>query len=262
MGQNRLDMTDFIQCRRTAVLEDDFFTYTDAQMWTKTLTGSATSPTLTNPNSSSGVISMGNVSNQVNSSALVVSTIKPFIFAANRPMYMECEIQYTEANTNTAGVFFGMASAFGATFLADTTTLPIATGSAVGIYKLTGELFWRGMVNVNGVQVLSGLTLESSQPSPTTTFQRLAIKVDMVGSTGLEVTFFVGQRDTPGADAAFPAGLTQMRESTSGFNKPVKLRIASTSAVAMAAGWMVKQITATNPEILVVDYVHFSNLRT
>ncbi len=255
-------MTDFLEKRRTAALEDDFFTYTDAQLWTKTLTGAATAPTLTNPNSSSGVLSLGNVSNQANSSALVVSTIKPFIFAANRPMYMECELQYTEANTNTSAIFFGMASAFGPTFLADTTTLPIATGSAVGIYKLTGETTWKGMVNVNGVQTLTGTTLESSQPSPTTTFQRLAIKVDAIGSTNMEITFFVGQRDTPGADAFFPAGLTQMREATSGFNKPLKIRVSNASAVAMAAGFMIKQITVTNPETLVMDYVSFSNLRT
>lgn len=252
-------MTDFVEKRRTPALEDDFWTYTDTQLWTKTVTGAG--QTLTNPNSPGGVLSLGNAGSAANSSVVVASTIKPFVFAANRPMYLECELQYTEAATNGCGVFFGMASAFGATFLADTTFIPVVTGSAVGIYKLAGETVWRGMVNVNGVQVLTGPTLESSQPSPTTTFQRLAIHVDMIGAN-MEVTFFAGQRDTPGADAAFPAGLQQFREAASGFNKPIKLRISSASAVAMAAGFIEKQLNAGNAETVVVDYVSFSHLRT
>ena len=260
MGQNRVDFSDLVEKRRTAFLEDDFFQYTDAQLWTKTLTGAATAPTLTTPNSSGGVISLGNGSTNANSSAIVATTIKPFIFAASRPMYGVCELQYAEAATNNAGIFFGMASAMGATFLADTTGVPIATGSAVGIYKQAGDTIWRGMVNVNGVQVLTGATLESSQPSPTTTFQKLAFQVDVVG-LNLEATFFVGQRDTPGADSAFPAGLTQMREATSGFNKPLKLRIPFASAVAMAGAVVLKQYSATS-ETLVVDFVSFSHLRT
>src|SRR5262249_41833729 len=101
---------------------------------------------------------------------------------------------------------------------------------------------------------------ESSQPSPTTTNQILRIQVDAVG-TNLEATFAVGQRDTVGTDAVFPAGLTQMREASSGFNKPIKLRIASTSSVAMALGVIMKQFSATS-ETLVVDYMAAAILRS
>src|SRR5262245_56643152 len=173
MGQNRVDLMDELQNRRTAWLFDDFWTYTDTQLWTKTNTGAG--QTLTNPNSASGVLSLGNGGSAANSTTLVQTTIKPYIFASNRPMVAECQLQYTEAATSGCGVFFGFASAFGATFLADTTFIPAVTGSAVGIYKQAGDTLCRGMVNVNGVQVLSGVTLESSQPSPTATFQILRV---------------------------------------------------------------------------------------
>lgn len=260
MGQNRCDFSDLIEKRRTCFVEDDFNVYVDANLWTKTLTGAATAPTVTNPDAQSGVISLGNGSTNANSSAIVATTRKMWTFAASRPMYAAAEIQYAEANTNQAGIFFGFGSAIGATFLADTTGAPVVTGSAVGIYKLPGELVWRAMLNVNGVQVLSGLTLESTQPSPTATFQKLAIQVDVVGS-GLEATFYTGQRDGPGSDATVPVGLQQFREASSGFGKAVKLRMAFASAAAMQFAVILKQFSATS-ETLVVDLMSASSLRT
>jgi hypothetical protein len=260
MGMNKIDLMDELQNRRTSWLFDDFHSYTDTQLWTKTLTGSATAPTVTNPAASNGVISLGNVADQINASAIVATTLKNWTFAANRPMFAEASIQYTEAATNNAAIFFGFASAMGATFLANTTSVPIVTGSAAGIYKLFGETVWRALLNVNGVQVLSGLTIESSQPSATTTFQTLRVQVDIVG-TNVEATFFVGQRDTPGGDASYPVGLTQLREAASGLARPVKLRLAYASSAAMSVSAKVKQLTAA-PETLVVDYMAVGNLRT
>lgn len=259
MGQNRVDLMDELQNRRTAWLFDDFQNYTDTQQWTKTNTGAGQS--LTNPDGSSGVISLGNAGSAANSSTIVASTRKNFTFASNRAIIAECQLQYTEAATSGCGIFFGFASAFSATFLADTTFIPVATGSAVGIYKQAGDTLWRAMLNVNGVQLLSGATLESSQPAPTSTFQILRVQVDMVGAN-IEASFFVGQRETPGADAVFPAGLIQMREAASGFGKPVKLRMSSASAAAMALGVIEKQLNAGNAETVVVDYLAVANVRT
>lgn len=260
MGLNKPDLMDELQNRRTAWLFDEFWSYTSGQLWTSTLTGAATAPTVTNPNTNGGAISLGNVSTNANSSAVVQTTIKPFTFASNRSLIAEAQIQYTEANSTNAGVFFGFGSAIGATFLADTTGAPVVTGSAAGIYKQAGDTLWRAFVNVNGVQVNSGATIESSQPSPSTTFQILRVQVDLVGAN-IEATFFVGQRETPGADAVFPAGLQQLREAASGFNKPIKLRISSASAVAMSLGMILKQFSATS-ETLVVDYACAAVLRT
>lgn len=259
MGQNRVDFADELEKRRTCFLFDEFHVYTDTQLWTKTLTGAG--QTVTNPDGQSGVISLGNGGSAANSSAIVATTRKNWTFAASRPMYMECQLQYAEAATSGAGIFFGVSSGFGATFLADTTFVPSTNFSGCGIYKQAGDTVWRGITSVGTTQQLTGVTLESSQPSPTTTFQILRVMVDVVG-TNLEVTYFVGQRETPGADGVYPAGLQQLRESTSGFNKPIKHRVAFASAAAMQFGVMEKQLNAGNAETVVVDYMGLYSLRT
>jgi hypothetical protein len=256
---NKLDFADELEKKRTAFLFDDFQTYTSGtSYWTSTLTG--TGPTVTNPNGESGVISLGNAASTANASAIVATTRSNWTFAAARPMYGEAQIQYTEAATSGCAIYFGFSSAFAAAFLADGTGVPIGVFSGAGIYKQFGDTLWRGIVSVGSTQQLTGGTLESSQPSPTTAFQVLRVQVDVQGAN-LEVSLFAGLRDLPGGDSIYPPyGGQQLRDPV--WSKPLKLRVPWAGAAAMQFGIMVKQLNAASAETVVCDYLGAYSLRT
>lgn len=194
-----------------------------------------------------------------------MTTRENFTPATSRPLIYEACIQYTEAATDDMGIFLGFSSDFAAVLLADTTSVPDTDMTAFGVYKRFNELAWRAFSSVGTLQN-DTLSLESSQPSPTTTFQIVRVQVDVVG-TNLEVTYHVGQVGWPGAGSnvgaagVFPVGLQQLREAASGFGKPIKHRIPFSGAVKMGVGAYMKQLSAT-AETLVVDYIAAGNLRT
>jgi hypothetical protein len=256
---NKLDFADELEKKRTAFLFDDFQTFTSGtSYWTATPTG--TGLTITNPDGESGIISLGNAASLANASGIVATTRKNWTFAASRNMYGEAQIQYTEAATSGCAIYFGFSSAFGATFLADGSGVPAGNFSGAGIYKQFGDTLWRGIASVGTTQQLTGGTLESSQPTPTTAFQVLSVQVDVQGAN-LEVTLRAGLRDLPGGDSVGPPyGGQQLRDPV--WSKPLKLRVPWAGAVPMQFGLMMKQLNAGNAETVVCDYLGAYSLRT
>jgi hypothetical protein len=250
MGMGLLQLPDDLEKRRQVWTWDDFVSYTDTQLHTK-------SGSVTNSDGANGLLTIA-TGGSANNEAWVATTRKNWLMQSNRPLLYECRLNYTEANTNTCAIFAGFSSAFAAGLLVDTTLVPkTTTMSTVGIWKSTGDTVWRALTQIGTAQTVS-TSIESTQLAGVDQILRIEVKV--VGSN-VEVDFLVGQADTTGgADSAFPVGFQQLREGSSGFQKPIKHRVAYAGAVKMGAGVFVKTGSA-NVETVTLDYEGVLNLR-
>lgn len=102
-------------------------------------------------NGANGICALGTGATD-NNEAMVRSTNALFLPVANREIYARASLQFTEAATNAANVFFGLASSAGADLLVDNGAGPRTSGTVVGIYKVDGGTVWR-CVTRNGTTV-------------------------------------------------------------------------------------------------------------
>jgi hypothetical protein len=128
--------------------------------------------------------------------AYVYSPQQVFQPSSGYPLYMEALIQYTEANVNQAGIFFGLASGVSAGGLIAAAAAGIrASGTVVGIYKTAGSTVW-SVISQNGANVTVNT---STCPAGGSAYQRLNIEVlDVIAGTATVVFRVDGQllRDT------------------------------------------------------------------
>ena len=261
MGMGLLQLPDDLAKRRQQWLWDDFFYYTDTQLWTKAVTGSG------------GVAIGGGPATQLsltsgttlNSEAAVASTNAFWEFLSNKPLIMEARINYQEANTNNGGLFIGFSSGFGGgagAVLQATTGVPNTSQSAAGFYVAQGSTAINVLTSVGSTQTLT----VTDGVIGTTADQVFRVEVMVVG-TNVEVDFLMGVADNTGGFSGpsttggiYPTGFEQLRETASGFNKPIKHRVAYAGAAAMKAGVLLKCFSTTG-ETCLVDYIGALSLR-
>lgn len=128
--------------------------------------------------------------------AYIYSPQQVFQPSAGYPLYLEALIQYTEANVNQAGIFFGLASGVSTGGLLTSGAAGIrASGTVVGIYKVAGSTVW-SVISQNGSNVV---TNTSTCPAGLSTYQKLNIEIlDVIAGNATVVFRVDGQllRDT------------------------------------------------------------------
>ncbi len=210
-------------------------------MWTKTIGSGAAVAILAN--TAGGVLQLTTGATQ-NICANIAFTNANFKLAVGRNFYGECLLQYAEVSTNVAGVAFGFSSVVTSVLLQDTTGTPATSFSGALIYKQSGDTVWRAISSNVTTQTLT-TGVQSSQPSPTTQYQNLAIEGRDVDGTNYEITFFVN--DQPLLDSVS--------------HRPVKHTVAIASISAMKPVVLLKNPGGASSEILNVDYVFVGQRR-
>ena len=218
---------------------DDFLWFVTAHQWTSVLTDTGTAAV---GDSANGIVvltpSDGTVAD--NDEAYLKSTAEVFKFATQRAIYGECLLQFTEANTDDANVFFGFLDNIAANTIVDDGAGLKTSFSGAAIYKVDGGTVWR-CVTSNGSS--QSVTI-STKTAGGSSYQRLRIELREVDGTNMEVTFFVD--DQPLLD--------------SNYRRPIKHNVAIASATEMQVGCGVKN-GSTNLETLNVDYIAAYQLR-
>lgn len=168
-----------------------------------------------------------------NDEAYFASPNEVFKFAAGQPLYGRASVQFTEANTDDANVFFGFMNAIAANSIVDNGAGPQASGCHAVLEKRDGETQWR-LTTRNGSASTSTLSTTTAGGSA---YQKLEILVEDYTGTSCQVTAKV--------NGDF------LRDSN---NLPIRHTILYASATEMQVGFGVKNGGA-NLETLNVDYV-------
>lgn len=260
MGMGLLQLPDDLEKRRQQWLWDDFFAYLDTYTWTKTLTGTGT--TVVIDGGPATRLDLGNAGSTANAEAMVNTTNAFWQFLSNKPLILEARINAQEANTNNLGLFIGFSSAFATGLLANTTGVPNTNMSAAGFYVPAGTTSINVITSVGTTQILT----VTDGVFGTAADQVYRVEVYPVG-TNIEVSFLMGVADSTGGASGptgsvgtYPVGLEQLRETASGFLKPIKHRIAFAGAAQMKGGVYLKQFSTT-AETVKVDYLGLLSLR-
>lgn len=223
-------------------LFDDFASYTDANVWTKSA-GAGASVAIT-ANTAGGVVNLTTGGTQ-NIQALIASTNACFKLLAGRAFYAEAYLQYAETSTNNAGMAFGFSSVVTSVMLQDTTGVPATSFTGALIYKQAGDTTWR-CIGSNGTTQTLNTSLSTSQPSPTTTYQQPRIEGRDVDGSNFEITYFLGP--------------DPLLDATS--HRAIKHTIAIASASAMKLVAFAKNPGGASSEVLSVDYLYAVQRRT
>jgi len=220
---------------------DDFQWYVTAHLWADTLTG-AGSPTNAVGNGAGGIL-VQTTGTTAQDSNIVSTKNKIFAFANNKPAYFECNYQYAEANTNTAGLAFGFCSAPAATVPLPDSVANVAVAaswSGALIYKRSGELFWRCVCS-NGTTLIETLTNVATGGAAAATF---GIEFKPYSSTNAHVIY------------TFNGAI--MRDSN---GVPIKHEFVYTGSAALTAMVEIKYVSGGVTEVGSLDYVYAGQLR-
>jgi hypothetical protein len=194
---------------------DDFEWYISPHRWTSVLPDLGTAAAA----GVGGILTLTNsdATVAVDDEVYVYTTNPIFMPAANKPLYCEAYLQFTEANVNAAAVAFGLASAVGADLIVDGESGLRASGTVIALYKISGENVWR-FVSRNGA---SATLSQSDKTAGGAAYQRLGIEI-------LDVM--------PGSATVVPTVDGQLlHDSTSGL--PIKHTL-NLSAIAAAGLFM------------------------
>lgn len=128
--------------------------------------------------------------------AYFYNSVQTFQPSAGYPLYLEALIQYTEANVNQAGIFFGLASGvYGGGLISSAAAGIRSSGTVVGLYKTAGSTVW-SVISQNGINVVVNT---STCPAGLTAYQKLNVEIlDVIAGNATVVFRVDGQllRDT------------------------------------------------------------------
>ena len=229
-----VDLHDSLKLRYTGGLFDDFWSYTDAQLWTK-LAAEGTVAAL-----SSGINGLLQLqtTNVDNNEVAVQTTTSPFKFQNGVAQICEARINFAEAATNNVCFAFGFGDVINsADFILDDGTGLAASWTGAIIYKLEEETTWRCATSITTTPVL----FKSTSSSTSTSDQILRIECRPGQNNVMEVTFWLNNQ--PLLDSA------QTRIPT-----PIKATFTYAAAVAMGVGAYLKQ-GGSSQETVKIDYI-------
>ena len=249
MGMNLPDLTDDLLLRRTVDLFDDFNVYVDTQTHTKGNTGTGTS--VANSDAVNGVLTLTSGAT-ANNEVWVATTRKNWLLQsaptanpipAGKSITVEGRLNYAEASTNNAGVFFGLSDSFAAGQLVNGTLTPAVSFSGMAIYKIKGETVWRTICSNSTTQLIH----KSTQASGLATDQVLRIEARVISASLAEVVYWVD-------------GLPLYDSAVTNQTLRIKDQFTITSLNKMALGLFVKAGT-TASEVVNLDYECVLSLR-
>lgn len=152
-----------------------------------------------------------------NNEACVKGTKETFLMAQDKPISFEALIKYTEANTDDANVFVGMADAVGANLMVDDGAGPKTSFSGFGFFKVDGGTRWKVISSLGATQTITDLTAANSLDKQAKTpgggaWQLLRIEFRPIDSTRGEVSFWIDRVLVAQHDITY-TGATEMQET-------------------------------------------------
>ncbi|MFN7802645.1 MAG: hypothetical protein ACK5TO_01435 [Planctomycetaceae bacterium] len=233
-----LDLPQAVRERRMFGFFDDFEWYLAPHRWTSLTSdaGTAVAVGTTTPNGAV-VLTTPAVDN---SECAVGTTTRPLRPADDKPVMLECRIQYAEAAVNSANIFVGVADTLAAAdLLLDNGQGPRPGLHGAGLYKVDGESTWRVVSVRGGVPLITASTVPAGGPAP----QTLRLEIQPLDASVAEVVFHIDD--------------SQVRDAV-GF--PVKHLFPLAACPALQAGVYLKA-GANAAESLAVDYIALYQLR-
>lgn len=237
-----LNMPFGLQNRKQAEFIEDFFWYISPHLWTSVLTDSGTAAV---GDVASGILTLTPSDGSVgdNDEAYTHTTNALMLFANNNPLVAEALVQFTEAATNKANAFFGIADSIGANTLVDDGGGIKTSFSGAAIYKVDGGTVWKTVSSLGSTQTITTSTTTAGGSA----YQCLRIEAKPISSTILELAYFVD-------------GLQLLNAAVPGRPQPIKDYVTYTSAVAMQIGAGVKN-GSTDQQTLLIDYIAWAQHR-
>ncbi len=173
------------------VRKDDFETYTDTALWTKTASdgGSSVALATTNLTLGYGVLTL-TTGATLNNKCNIATTSKLFKMLSDQQLYLEAKVLWNEANTNNANIAFGVADSMTTTLLQDSNGAPLFNSDGAMIYKQGGQLFWGAASNVNSGTIKNDVSTYSSALG-SSKWQRLGISINPISTTRVEISYTV-----------------------------------------------------------------------
>ena len=140
-----------------------------------------------------------------------------FLAGAGKALEAKALIQFAEAATSAANVFFGFGSAIGAAnTLVDDGAGPRTSGNIIGIYKVDGGTVWRCVTRWGSST--SVLDTVSTKTAGSASYQTLGVSIADGGSSGTSVVTFTvdgaALKDANGSDIVHyfvNSGATEMQ---------------------------------------------------
>lgn len=207
----------------------------DTNVWTTT---SADSGTATVGDGAGGVCVLApGAGAATDNNEVYIQTKELYKIAANKPLVAACRLQFAEANTDDANVFFGVLDAPIANTLVDNGAGMKTSFSGAAIFKVDGSNLWQCIYSDGSTQTLSGpLTAavalnKVAQTAGGSAYQLLEIEMRPFSATRLEVIFKING-----------VCVFKMMERT----------YASATEMALAAG---AKLGGANAELVNIDYI-------
>lgn len=225
--------------RDQTVFMDDFFWLISPHFWTSDVTDAGSACAM-DADGDGGIVTMSTGAVD-NNEVYLRSTNQAWTFGAGESIYVEARVQYSEAATSACNFAFGLSSELDADdFLQDDGAGPDANHTGAVIFKVDGGTVWKAHTSNSTTQTTS----TSVKTAGGSSYQRLALKLEDVDGTNMDVTFFVD--DQPLLDSSF--------------RRPIKHQVAIASAAAMNLGFYLKAGSGSE-ETVNLDYVYVSKRR-
>jgi VCBS repeat-containing protein len=168
--------------RQQLEIYDDFEWFVTAHRWTSLASDSGASVAATAAAGGRLAVVTGGTDNN---EACFFTTSEVFLLGADKPLFGEVALNYTEISGNSANVAFGFADAPGADFQVDDTGVITVANTGIVIYKVDAGTVWR-CYSKNGATATDSVSTTTAGGSA----QRLAIEVQAVDATNVEIMFY------------------------------------------------------------------------
>jgi hypothetical protein len=155
---------------------DDFNAFNTGDLWTDTSGDTGASVAASDARGGIAVITTGATDNN---EAYLLSTKEIFLIGASKPIYVECSLQFAEANTDDANVAFGLMNAVGADSIVDDGAGLKTSFSGACFYKVDGGTVWKFITSIGTTNTITNTTITAGGSA----YQRLAIEIMPINST-------------------------------------------------------------------------------
>jgi hypothetical protein len=170
----------------------DHFTERDTVQWVVTATDSGTA---TVGDAANGIMVLAASDETVaDNDETYVATPEVLRIASGKPYYLACLLQFTEAATNAANVFFGSMNAVGANAIVDNGAGLKTNFSGAAFFKKDGSRLWHVIYSDGATQTIVELSAATSlrkqdETSGVAAYQLLEIDVVPKTATLVDIIF-------------------------------------------------------------------------
>lgn len=214
-----------LKTAKTLSGREDFLWIISPHLWTITQTNSGTTPVIDTGHCKGIKLTPANAAPTTDDGTYIGTTNAFVTFTNNKPVIVEGQINFSEANTNKMNFAFGLTSNI-VTGLQAASAGPPTSFTGLLIYKIGGTTNWKCMSSVGTTQTISDLTAAISldktlKTAGGATDQLLRIEFLPFSSTQADVLFYIDGvvvakhlYTYTSAVAVSPAALIRMGSST------------------------------------------------